>query len=224
MVSETLVDQATYSVLNALPMGWVGEIVEEELVASPRPVAAQTRAAFMLGVELGEQLDTRRGGSGRWCFLRAPELHLGRDVLVPDLAGWRRDRVPLPPEPCAPFLTLSPDWVCEVLSPATRALDRTRKLPLYAQHGVSHAWFVDPEARTLEVFQRLKRGWLFSASYEGEAQVRSEPFASMSLELGALWLSPESDAPVRTGPRLGGAPPARSLAAGAEFAGRHPGS
>jgi Uma2 family endonuclease len=193
MVTETRIDQATYSVLNALPKGWVGEIIEGELVASPRPQAAQTRAAFMLGVELGEQLDPRRGGNGRWCFLRAPELHLGRDVLVPDLAGWRRDRVAQPPEPSEPFLTLAPDWVCEVVSPVTISLDRVRKLPLYAQHGVSHAWFIDPEARTLEVFQRLKRGWLFAASYEGDALVRVEPFSNVSLELGALWLSEDTN-------------------------------
>jgi Uma2 family endonuclease len=192
MVTETRIDQATYSVLNALPKGWVGEIIEDELVASPRPQAAQTRAAFMLGVELGEQLDPRRGGNGRWCFLRAPELHLGRDVLVPDLAGWRRDRVSQPPEPSEPFLTVAPDWVCEVVSPVTLSLDRVRKLPLYAQHGVSHAWFIDPEARTLEVFQRLKRGWLFAASYEGDALVRAEPFSSIPLELGSLWL-PENE-------------------------------
>jgi Uma2 family endonuclease len=187
-VTQTRIDQATYSVLSSLPLGWVGEIVEEELIASPRPLAAQTRAAFMLGVELGEQLDHRRGGSGRWCFLRAPELHLGRDVMVPELAGWRRDRVTTPPEPGAPFLTVTPDWVCEVVSPVTIALDRIRKLPLYAQHGVSHAWFIDPEARTLEVFQRLKRGWLFAASYEGDAVVRSEPFPHVTFNLGSLWL------------------------------------
>jgi len=191
-VTETRIDQATYSVLNALPKGWVGEIVEDELVASPRPLAAQTRAAFMLGVELGEQLDPRRGGNGRWCFLRAPELHLGRDVLVPDLAGWRRDRLSQPPQPDEPFLTVAPDWVCEVVSPVTLSLDRVRKLPLYAQHGVSHAWFIDPEARTLEVFQRLKRGWLFAASYEGDALVRAEPFSNVCLELGSLWLPEDS--------------------------------
>jgi Uma2 family endonuclease len=195
-VTQTRIDQATYSVLSALPMGWVGEIVEDELIASPRPLAAQSRAAFMLGVELGEKLDPRRGGSGRWCFLRAPELHLGSDVLVPDLAGWRRDRVTTPVEPSAPFLTLAPDWVCEVISPVTVALDRIRKLPLYAQHGVSHAWFIDPEARTLEVFQRLKRGWLFVASYEGDALVRAEPFPQLTLELGSLWLPADTDAPL----------------------------
>jgi Uma2 family endonuclease len=195
VVTETCIDQATYSVLNALPMGWVGEIVEDELVASPRPLAAQTRAAFMLGVELREQLDQRREGQGRWCFMRAPELHLGRDVMVPDLAGWRRERVAEPLDPSAPFLTLTPDWVCEVVSPVTVALDRVRKLPLYAQHGVSHAWFIDPEARTLEVFQRLKRGWLFAASYEGDALVRAVPFGHLTLDLGSLWLPVEADVP-----------------------------
>ncbi len=194
-MTETCIDQATYSVLNALPMGWVGEIVEDELVASPRPLAAQTRAAFMLGVELREQLDQRREGQGRWCFMRAPELHLGRDVMVPDLAGWRRERVAEPLDPSAPFLTLTPDWVCEVVSPVTVALDRVRKLPLYAQHGVSHAWFIDPEARTLEVFQRLKRGWLFAASYEGDALVRAVPFGHLTLDLGSLWLPVEADVP-----------------------------
>ncbi|MDY7231241.1 Uma2 family endonuclease [Hyalangium rubrum] len=195
-MTENRIDQATYSVLSALPTGWVGEIVEDELVASPRPLAAQTRAAFMLGVELGEHLDPRRGGSGRWCFLRAPELHLGRDVMVPDLAGWRRDRVSQPPQPDEPFLTVAPDWVCEVVSPVTVALDRVRKLPLYAQHGVSHAWFIDPEARTLEVFQRLKRGWLFAGCYEGDALVRSEPFPNFTLELGSLWLADDTLVPL----------------------------
>ncbi|HEX8819928.1 MAG TPA: Uma2 family endonuclease [Archangium sp.] len=183
--------QAAYSALDALPMGWVGEILDEELVASPRPAPGQARAAFMLGVELGERLDPRRGGSGRWCFLRAPELRLGRDVLVPDLAGWRRDRLVEPLTPDEPFLTLAPDWVCEVLAPSTAALDRTRKLPAYARAGVSHVWLVDPSAHTLEVFQRVKRGWLLVDSHEGDTVVRAEPFASLALELSSLWLPAE---------------------------------
>ncbi|RKG64703.1 Uma2 family endonuclease [Corallococcus sp. CA054B] len=188
----------SHSLLSALPSGWVGEILDGELVASPRLSVAPARAAFMMGVELGERLDPRRGGNGRWCFLRAPELHLGEDILVPDLAGWRRERVAAPPEPGAAFFTLVPDWVCEVLTPATTALDRARKLPLYARAGVSYVWLVDPVARTLEVYQRLKRGWLLTASHEDDALVRAEPFTSVSLELGSLWLP---DAPEEM-PRL----------------------
>lgn len=176
-------------------MGWVGEILDDEVVASPRPLPAQARAAFMLGVELGERLDKRRGGSGRWCFLRAPELHLGHDVLVPDLAGWRRDRLAAPPEPGTPILTLAPDWVCEVLSPSTTALDRARKLPIYAREGVGHVWLMDPVAQTLEVYQRVKRGWLLTGTYDGEALVRAEPFASLTLELEPLWLPAEERLP-----------------------------
>ncbi|ABF90876.1 conserved hypothetical protein [Myxococcus xanthus DK 1622] len=194
-VIEGIIPLANHSMLSALPSGWVGEILDEELVASPRPTAAQTRAAFMLGVELGEQLDKRRGGSGRWCFLRAPELHLGHDMLVPDMAGWRRERVDVPFEPDVPFLTLVPDWVCEVLTPSTAALDRARKLPLYARAGVSHVWLVDPAARTLEVYQRVKRGWLLTGSYEDDALVRADPFPSSTLELGSLWLPEGAEKP-----------------------------
>ncbi|MCP3165901.1 Uma2 family endonuclease [Myxococcus qinghaiensis] len=191
-MTEGIIHLANHSMLSALPSGWVGEILDEEFVASPRLTPAQTRAAFMLGVELGEQLDRRRGGSGRWCFLRAPELRLGHDVLVPDVAGWRRDRVSSPIDPDVPFLTLAPDWVCEVLAPSTTALDRTRKLPLYARHGVSHVWLVDPAARTLETYQRVKRGWLLTGCYESDALVRAEPFSSAPVELESLWLNESS--------------------------------
>ncbi|MET0405600.1 MAG: Uma2 family endonuclease [Cystobacter sp.] len=183
-----------YSVLDAMPMGWVGEILDEEVVASPRPSDVQARAAFMLGVELGERWERRRRGPGRWCFLRAPELRLGRDVLVPDLAGWRRDRFEgsAGVDEGEPFVRLAPDWVCEVLGPASAALDRTRKLPVYARAGVSQVWLVDPVAHTLECFQRVKRGWLLVSSHEGEAIVRAEPFSGFCLELSALWAPPES--------------------------------
>ena len=183
--------QVAYSALEALPMGWVGEILDEELVASPRATPPQARAAFMLGVELGEGLEPRRG-TARWCLLRAPELRLGADVLVPDLAGWRRERFEQAPRADEPFLRLAPDWVCEVLGPSSAALDRTRKLPVYARAGVAHVWLVDPVARTLEHLRRVKRGWLLEGLYEGEALVRAEPFAGVALPLGALWMPPEA--------------------------------
>ncbi|UYI25985.1 hypothetical protein N1129_37965 [Myxococcus xanthus] len=135
--------------LSALPSGWVGEILDEELVASPRPTAAQTRAAFMLGVELGEQLDKRRGGSGRWCFLRAPELHLGHDMLVPDMAGWRRERVDVPFEPDVPFLTLVPDWVLRGADgpPPPRWTARASCRSTRARACRTCGWWTPPRAR-----------------------------------------------------------------------------
>jgi Uma2 family endonuclease len=183
---------AVYSTLEALPAGWVGEVIDEELVASPRLRPYQLRAAFMLGATLGDSQERHR--PGRWCFQRSPELRLGLDVLVPDLAGWRRER--LTSEHGQPLLHRAPDWVCEVLAPTTAALDRTRKLPAYARAGVAWAWIVDPLAQTLEVFQRVKRGWLLAAAFESEALVRAEPFTSLSLELDSLW-SEDSPSPER---------------------------
>ncbi len=107
---------------------------------------------------------------------------------MPDLAGWRRERVPKLPAPEEPFMTLAPDWVCEVLSPSTVTVDRKRKLPIYRREGVAHAWLVDPRARTLEVFRREPSGWLRTATHAGAETVRAEPFDAVPLGLGSLWL------------------------------------
>jgi Uma2 family endonuclease len=120
--------------------------------------------------------------------LDEPELHLHEDVLVPDLAGWRRERMRRPPRTAA--FTLAPDWVCEVLSLSTRVLDRAVKLPLYAREGVRHVWLVDPEARTLEVFRLEGEHYSLLATHAGPARVRAEPFDAIELELAFLWGEP----------------------------------
>jgi Uma2 family endonuclease len=181
---------ATYADIEALPDGWVGELLEDELLASPRPAVGHAHCAFILSVELGGPFSLGRGGPGGWWLLPEPELHLGRDILVPDLAGWRRERMPSPPSPRAPFVPLAPDWVCEVLSPSTARVDRHRKLPVYFREGVRHAWLIDPLARTLEVLRREAGGWTRTATHSGDAPVRAEPFEAVVLGLGALWLGP----------------------------------
>ena len=114
-----------------------------------------------------------------------PEIHLREDVLVPDIAGWRRTRLPSVPD--AAYFTLAPDWVCEVLSPSTAALDRVKKLSIYAREAVGHAWLLDPAARTLEVL-RLEAGhWTILATHAGSDVARAEPFADIDLELVSLW-------------------------------------
>lgn len=180
---------ATYEDIEELPVGWVGEILEDELVASPRPAVGHAHTASMLGGWLINPFSHGNGGPGGWWILYEPELHLGRDILVPDLAGWRRERMSSPPSPEEPFVALAPDWVCELLSPSTFAVDRTRKLPIYHREGVAHAWLIDPLARTLEVFRRESSGWLLTATHEGHAQVRAEPFDAVPLALGTLWLA-----------------------------------
>ncbi|HVG62996.1 MAG TPA: Uma2 family endonuclease [Hyalangium sp.] len=176
---------ATYADLEALPPDVVGELVEGELYVSPRPAFPHAVAASQLGGELIGPFNRGRGGPGGWIILDEPELHLGNDVVVPDLAGWTRERMPLPPRTAA--TSLAPDWVCEVLSPSTVALDRGVKLRVYARGGVRHVWWVDPEARTLEVLRLEGAHFLLLDSHTGKARVRAPPFEALELELAVLW-------------------------------------
>lgn len=173
---------ASYDDIVRLPEHVVGEIVDGRLYTSPRPAVAHALAASTLNVELG---GVHRGGAGGWWILHEPELHLDRDVVVPDLAGWTRERLPVMPK--TPFLSLPPDWICELLSPSTERLDRARKLPLYARHGVSHAWLINPITRTLEVLRRRGVRWLVQAVYADAERVRAEPFAGIEIDLLGLW-------------------------------------
>lgn len=177
--------EATYADLEALPPDVVGQIVDGELYAQPRPAIAHARATSSLGGALDGPFDKGRGGPGGWVLLDEPELHLGRDVVVPDLAGWRRAR--MPELPAAPFLSLASDWICEGLSPSTAALDRGKKLGVWARERVGHVWFVDPEARTLEVLRLDGDSYRILATHAHDALVRAQPFEAVELALGDLW-------------------------------------
>lgn len=180
--------EATYEDLLALPGDVLGQIVEGELHATPRPAIDHQRASSILGSDLVNPFDRGRGGPGGWWIVDEPELHLGRHVLVPDLAGWRRERLPALPRDA--FFTLAPDWVCEVLSPATARIDRLKKLAIYAREGVEHAWLVDPALETLEVFRRQGEAWLLVLTAGGDEVVRAEPFDAIELTLTGLWIRP----------------------------------
>jgi Uma2 family endonuclease len=180
--------EPTYEDLLALPDGVVGQLVEGELHATPRPAIDHQRASSILGVRLGDPFDLGGGGPGGWWIVDEPELHLGRNVLVPDLAGWRRERLPALPREA--FFSLAPDWVCEVLSPATARLDRLKKLSIYAREGVGHAWLVDPGLETLEVYRRQGEAWLLVLTAGGDDVVRAEPFDAIELTLTGLWIRP----------------------------------
>lgn len=182
--------RATYEDVLAAPPNEVAELIDGELIASPRPGGAHTAAATALSEELGPPFKRGRGGPGGWLILFEPELHLGDDVLVPDLAGWRRERMPVVTKEQA-YFELAPDWLCEVSSVRTRNLDRTRKLPKYAAAGVPHVWVVDPIARTLEVL-RLERGeYVVLSTHVDAARVRAEPFDAVELDLAILWADVE---------------------------------
>lgn len=134
--------RATYADLLDVPRNRVGEIIDGELITQPRPSAPHARAASRLGIEIGGPLDHARGGPGGWIILDEPELHLQGDALVPELGGWRRERMPELPDVAA--FELAPDWVCEVLSPSTQGHDRVKKMRVYGREGVGHVWLVDP--------------------------------------------------------------------------------
>ena len=180
---------ATYEDLVKVPDICVAEIVDGELHVSPRPAPRHAVAGSSLGVLVGGPYQHGRGGPGGWWILGEPELHLGRDALVPDLAGWRRARMPRMPSTA--YFPLAPDWVCEILSPSTASLDRVKKLTIYAREQVGHAWLIDPVARTLEVL-RLEAGrWTILATHTGSDVVRADPFAEIELELESLWADTE---------------------------------
>ena len=185
-----LLPEVVEGYLNA-PEHMVAEIVDGELVVMGRPKPRHSLAASVLGEELGPPFRRGREGPGGWVFLVEPELHLGDrpDVLVPDLAGWRRARFPVEAldEDAPVGITVAPDWVCEVLSKTTRRHDRVRKLPAYWRHGVGHAWLVDTEARTLEVYRHLLDQWGLVSTAGGDERVRAEPFDAMELDLATLW-------------------------------------
>jgi Uma2 family endonuclease len=185
VTTKPLKKGATYDDLVRVPEHFVAEMFDGELYASARPAMPHARAASVLGVELGGPFDRQRNGPGGWLIFDEPELHFGNDVLVPDLAGWRRERLPATPN--EPYLTLAPDWVCEVVSPSTEYIDRRKKLRIYAREGVTHAWLVDPLRQLLEVLA-LEAGRLEQiAEHHGDSSVRARPFDAIELELRVLW-------------------------------------
>jgi Uma2 family endonuclease len=176
---------ATYQDVLDAPEHMVAELIRGALYLQPRPAPRHARSSSVLGGELVPPFDRGRGGPGGWWILDEPELHHGEDVLVPDVAGWRRER--LPAFPTGPWLELAPDWVCEVLSPGTRRIDLTDKRDIYGLSGVRHLWLIDPDERTLEAFELRDGAWVLTAAHAEEAEVRVAPFEAVTVPLEALW-------------------------------------
>lgn len=184
---------ATHEDLATLPQGQVGQLIAGELIALPRPANDHVQATSALGGELYGTFQRNRSSPGGWWLVDKPELHFGSDVLVPDLAGWRRTRMPVIPR--TPSFTLVPNWVCEVLSPSTVELDRVRKKHIYAREGIEYVWLIDPAGRTLEAFQLQGGRWLQWGAWCDDDRVRAAPFDAMELELQVLWLPEQAPQP-----------------------------
>jgi Uma2 family endonuclease len=176
---------ATYADLLKVPDHFVAEIVDGDLYTSPRPAPRHADASSGLGGALRGPFDRGRGGPGGWRILGEPEVHLVRDIVVPDIAGWRRERLPDLPDQA--YFSIAPDWICEVVSPSTAALDRVKKMSVYAREGVPHAWLVDPIAQTIEVLRLENARWSIVSTCAGADVVRLQPFEAIDLDLTLLW-------------------------------------
>jgi Uma2 family endonuclease len=176
---------ATYADVLEAPDNVVAEIIGGDLYTSPRPASRHALATTVLGGELLPPFQHGRGGpGGRWIVFE-PELHLAEDILVPDLAGWRRTRLPAFPD--APYFTLAPDWICETLSQSTERIDRLRKLAVYARESVGHAWLVSPALRTVEVYRLDNGRWVLLNTHGEDQMMRAEPFDAIEIDLLRLW-------------------------------------
>ena len=195
--------RATYADLEAVPPGKVAELIDGQLYVFPRPAPRHARASSVLGGKLSGPFDLGEGGPGGWWILDEPELHFPDptapgeiEAVVPDLAGWRVERMPELPETA--YFSLAPDWICEVLSPSTVKEDRNEKMPIYAREGVNWAWLIDPIARTLEVYVLGEgRRWNEPSTYRNDARVRVVPFDAIELNLADLWAPRTGKTPAR---------------------------
>lgn len=184
-MTNLAVKQATYQDIIDLPENIVGEIINGRLETQPRPAPRHALASSSLGAELVSSFQKGRGGPGGWWILPEPECHLGPHVLVPDLAGWRKQRMPVLPETA--WFDVVTDWVCEILSPSTARLDRSVKMPVYAQLGVAYLWLIDPLLQTLEAYQLHNSHWLLIETFANDQPVSIAPFSEHTFLLSDLW-------------------------------------
>ncbi|MBX3273193.1 MAG: Uma2 family endonuclease [Sandaracinaceae bacterium] len=177
--------RASYADVLAAPPNVVAELIGGQLYTQARPRLRHAKTGSRLGGRLDGFDHDGRDGPGGWTILFEPELHLGGDILVPDLAGWRRETLPALPD--AAYLTVAPDWVAEVVSPSTESIDRAEKVPIYAREGVGWIWLLDPDPRTLEVFRLDGESYRVHAVWRDDAVVRAPPFDAIELPLAPLW-------------------------------------
>ena len=177
--------RATYQDVLDAPAHLVAEIINGTLHTHPRPASRHALATSNLGDELVSPFGKGRGGPGGWWIIDEPELHFDDEIVVPDLAGWRRERMPEYPDTA--YFTLAPDWVCEALSASTRKVGLHEKRPIYALAGVPHLWLVDPADRTLEAFELHDGQWLLIGSAKDDEPVSFRPFDAITFSLGDLW-------------------------------------
>lgn len=187
-MGDAVIQLASYQDLLQLPENIIGEIINGRLETQPRPSPKHALASSSLGDELTSPFQKSKGGPGGWWIIDEPELHLGNDIFVPDIAGWQKEKMPV--LPATAWFEAVPDWICEILSPSTAKIDRIEKMPLYAEYGVQYLWLIDPNLRTLEVYELRQGQWLLLGSCDNDSDVCFKPFHAISFSLGNLWDTP----------------------------------
>jgi len=186
-MAETAKKLATYDDLYNIPANMTGEIIDGELFVSPRPSVEHTRVASTLGYAIGPSYDFGEGGGpGGWIILDETEIKLEEDTFVPDIAGWKKERF-FNPEG-QNWVSVTPDWVCEILSPSSVRHDRIIKARTYAKHRIPYFWLIDPRDRLLQVFKLESGRWVTLEDYAEDDKVRAEPFQEIEIDLAKLWL------------------------------------
>ena len=182
------VRRATYQDVLDAPPNMIAEVILGTLHTQPRPAIPHAIVSTNLGALMTSRFRFGGDGPGEWVILDEPELHLGAepDILVPDLAAWRRERLDASALK-APWIATAPDWICEVLSPSTQAIDRAEKMAIYLRERVSHVWLIDPLERLVEIYRHNGASWLRAAVHHGDETVRAEPFESVEMQLSWLW-------------------------------------
>jgi Uma2 family endonuclease len=185
-MSEPARKRMTYEDLYSIPENMTGQIINGELVVTPRPSRKHGYSTTALGAAVAAPYQLGQGGGpGGWVIIIEPEIGLGENIMVPDLAGWKEERYP--EEEPHNWISVVPDWICEVLSPSTIRVDKVRKMPIYAQHGVPYFWLIDPAAKTLDVFRLASAQWLLLGTYVEDDKVQAEPFSEIEINLSDLW-------------------------------------
>jgi Uma2 family endonuclease len=186
-MSELSEKKSTYEDLHSIPENMIGEIIDGELIATPRPAPGHMLSISILGGKIMPSYQYSEGGNpGGWVILFETEVKLEEDIVVPDLAGWKKERFPTELE--HNWISVVPDWVCEVLSPSTFRNDKIKKMPLYGRHGVGHIWLIDPLTMTMDAFRLESGRWSLLGSFDEKDKVRVEPFEEVEINLKDLWV------------------------------------
>ena len=163
------------------------ELIDGDLIEKAAPDFSHGSAQAGLIAHLHPWFHQRDGGDrpGGWWIASEVDVVLDDNGFRPDIAGWRRERVPEMPKTRP--VRVRPDWICEIVSESNATTDTIKKLRRYHQAGVPHYWLLDPATRTLAVYRHAAEGYQSVLVAEAGETARAEPFEAIELRIAALF-------------------------------------